>query len=105
MKIIVDTSILIDYLRAGTKWQDFLIEVPRNAELFLPTIVVFELFSDKSTKDPKIVSKIAGLLLKFEKIELTQEIAERAGQLYRDIGKQIRGSSFDIRGFALARYI
>ena len=44
MKIIVDTSILIDNLRGGDKWNKFQEKVDEDSEIFLPTIVVFELF-------------------------------------------------------------
>ena len=48
MKIIIDISILIDHLRGGTILQDILDDIERkNAELLLPTIILFELFSGK----------------------------------------------------------
>ena len=86
MKIIVDTSILIDYLRGGKRGIQFIgeIEADENSELFLPTIVIFELFSGQSTKSPLIVTKILNLLKFFQRIELTEDIARFSGQLYRD---------------------
>ena len=85
MKIVVDTSILIDYLRDGTQWEDFLLTAPRNAELFLPTIVVFELFSGQSTKNVNVQKEIFELVEKFQKIDLTEKISKRAGELLRDM--------------------
>lgn len=102
MKIVIDTSILIDYLRGGTKWQDFLSEAPRNAELFLPTIVIFELFSGKSTKQTSIAKNIITLLNQFTHIELTDSIAVKAGELYRDVGTHIDPEDYIIAASAFS---
>lgn len=101
MKIVVDTSILIDYLRGGRAWQEFLEDAPRDAELFLPTVVIFELFSGKSTKDPRIAKAIDTLLKKLQHIELTKEIAKKAGELYRDTGSHIGPLDYVIAASAL----
>jgi predicted nucleic acid-binding protein len=101
MKLIIDSSILIDYLRGGTKWQDFLNEVPRNAELFLPVIVIFELFSGKSTKKASVTKQISNLLKQFAYIELSETIAIKAGQLSRDIGSHIDPTDYIIAASAL----
>ena len=101
MKIVVDSSILIDYLRNGTKWQDFLNNAPRDTELFLPTIVIFELFSGKSSKKNSASKDIVNLFKKFAQIELTESIARKAGELYRDIGKHIDAGDYIIAASAL----
>lgn len=92
MKIVADTSILIDYLRGGKVGARFIedIEGDDDSELFLPTIVVFELFSGQSTKSPIVVNKILNLLKFFQRIELTEEIARQAGQLFRDTKKALQ---------------
>ncbi|MBI2621853.1 MAG: PIN domain-containing protein, partial [Candidatus Levybacteria bacterium] len=89
MKVIIDSSILIDYFRGGIKWQEFLEDVPKDVELFLPTIVIFELFSGKSTKKNGVAKDILNLLKQFIPIELTSGIAIKAGELYRDVGSRI----------------
>lgn len=101
MKLVIDSGILIDYLRGGKKWQDFLNEAPRNAELFLPVIVIFELFSGKSTKKNSIAKEILNLLKQFTYIELSEAIAMKAGQLYRDIGSHIDSIDYIIAASAL----
>lgn len=101
MKLVVDTSILIDYLRGGTKWQDFLVNAPRNAELFLPTIAIFELFSGKSTKKSLIAEDISNLLKRFTNIELDENIAQKAGELRRDVGHHISPQDYIIAASAL----
>ena len=92
MKIVVDTSILIDYLRGGKTGIQFIekVEGDDELELFLPTIVIFELFSGQSTKSSIVVNKILNLLKFFQRIELTEDIARAAGQLFRDTKKTLQ---------------
>jgi len=85
MKLVVDTSVLIDKLRGGRKWDDFLENLEEGAELYLPSIVVFELFSGLSTKKIQVSSKIFNFRKFFSEIDLTFEIAKRAGEMNRDI--------------------
>lgn len=101
MKLVIDSSILIDHLRGGTKWQDFLNEVPRSAGLFLPVIVIFELFSGKSTKKASVTKQISNLLKEFTYIEFSETIAIKAGQLSRDIGYHIDPTDYIIAASAL----
>lgn len=101
MRIIVDSSIFIDHLRGGRKWNDFLHDAPTDAELFLPTIVMFELFSGQSSKDEAARKDILELLQKLTHIELTEAIAIKAGELYRQFGKIIGVSDYIIGATAL----
>lgn len=101
MKAVVDTSILIDYVRGGSRWEHFIAENEEDTELYLPSIVVFELFSGKSTRDPKHAQEIIRFLKHFHIIELTEEIARRAGELYRDVKKTINVPDYIIAASAL----
>lgn len=83
MKLVVDTSLLIDHLRGGGRWNEFVKEIDRDSELFLPTVVSFELFSGKSSKDSRVIKKINDFSKYFQKIDLTWVIAQRAGEIYR----------------------
>ncbi|EKD65147.1 MAG: hypothetical protein ACD_50C00175G0002 [uncultured bacterium] len=102
MRLVVDTSILIDYLRGGAIWQDFLTTAPRNTELFLPTIAVVELFSGKSTKKASVAKDISDLLTLFTDIELDETIARKAGELRRDIGTHIDPQDYIVAASALS---
>jgi predicted nucleic acid-binding protein len=102
MKLLIDTSILIDNLRGGTVFLDLLDAIEKeNALLYLPTVVIFELFSGKSTKQEAIEVRINTLVNIFERIELTDRIAKRAGELYRDINKQLGAPDYIIAATAL----
>lgn len=85
MKLIVDTSILIDKLRGGKKWDEFLSVLDSNVELYLPSIAIFELFSGLSSRKPQISLKISNLRKFFREVDLTPEIAKRAGEINRDV--------------------
>lgn len=102
MKLVLDTSILIDFLRGGSRWEHLLTEVERDTTFYLPTIVIYELFSGRSTKNPQVYSRISKFLSYFEKIELTEDIAKRAGELYRDINKTLQAPDYIIAASCLA---
>lgn len=101
MRLIIDTSILIDYLRGGMKWEELLKKFEKDTELFLPTIVIFELFSGKSTSDPKVIKEINNFINFFQKVELTEKIAKRAGELFRDVNKNLGAPDYIIAASAL----
>jgi predicted nucleic acid-binding protein len=101
MRVVVDTSILIDYLRGGIKWEEFLSKAEKDVELYLPTIVIFELFSGKSTANPKIAKDINAFITFFQKVELTEKIAKHAGALFRDVNKTLGAPDYIIAATAL----
>lgn len=84
MKLVLDTSIIIDYLRGDNYWGRLLVEVERDTVFYLPTIVIYELFSGKGTQRVEVVEAINNFLKYFNRIELTEKIAKNAGRLYRD---------------------
>lgn len=89
MRFIVDTSVLVDKLRGGEKWNEFLSSLDENSELYLPSIVIFELFSGLSSKKPEVSRKIFDLRKFFREISLTSEIAKKAGEINRDISTNL----------------
>ncbi len=102
MKLLVDTSVLIDHLRGGKTWKKVVVESGEDLKLFVPTIVIFELFSGQSTRDSSIVVKIYQLLANFQRIELDENIAKIAGELFRDLKKHIQISDYIIAATALS---
>lgn len=103
MKVVFDTSILIDYLRGGRIGEELFDRIEKqNAQLFIPTIVIYELFSGNSTKNSSVRIKITKMIQDFKRIELTEEIALMAGKLYREIGKQVGTQDYIIAASALS---
>src|SRR3989304_6209010 len=102
MRIIIDSSVFIDSLRGGKAGNVIFNKIEKlDAEIFIPTIVIFELFSGKSSKNSLIRAKITNLIRNFKMVELTEEIAIRAGGLYRKFGKHIGVSDYIIAASAL----
>ncbi len=101
MKLLADTSILIDKLRGGYHLDKFWEKADRDAELFLSTIVLFELFSGKSSKDTEIVKKIKVLLEYFHSVEVSEAIAKRAGEIYRDDSSKLQVPDYLIAATAI----
>ncbi len=102
MKIVVDSSILIDYIRGGERWVKFIRESEEELELYLPTIVVFELFSGKSTKAPEHEKEVHKLLKNFQLIQLTTDIAKQAGEIYRDVSSSLGVADYLIAASAIS---
>lgn len=102
MKIIVDTSVFIDHLRDGEKskliFNQVLLE---KADLYIPTIVIYELFSGKSSENSQIRTKINLLINDFKRVDLTENIAKQAGELYREIGSHISAQDYIIAASTL----
>ena len=92
MRIVVDTSILVDNLRGGKKWHNFLKDVEKDVELFLPTIVIFELFLGVSSKRKEVEKKISNFRKYFQQVDLNWEIAKKAAEIYRDQTKDIEAA-------------
>ena len=84
MKLILDTNIFIDKLRGGTKLDEFLFGIDEDAELFLPTVVVFELFSGLSSKEKLVSEKINGFRKYLREVDLNWNIAKKAAEIHRD---------------------
>lgn len=84
MRIIFDTSILIDGLRQKPNAEELLSYFEdREDELFISSIVGFELFSGKSSQDTDQKNRIQEFLNFFEIVDVTWKIAKRAGEIYR----------------------
>lgn len=101
MKVVIDTSIIVDYLRGGQKWEEFLTSAEKDLNLFIPTIVIFELFSGQSTKNSNVRTIIENFIDQFERIDLTESLAKSAGQLRSTIGIHISPQDYIIAASAL----
>ena len=89
MKLVFDANILIDHLRGGAIWDQILKVIDEETELFLPSIVVMELFSGNSSGDTKVEQRILNLLKCFRILDLDEEIAQKAGEIYRDVNPNL----------------
>jgi len=85
MKFVIDTNILIDKFRGGKEFDIFLAKLDKDSELYLPSIVFFELFSGKSSKKERVTNDILSLKKTFHLVDMTLEIAKKAGEINRDL--------------------
>lgn len=100
-KILIDTDILIDFLRTkkGVLLDLFNLQSEHKVELFIASATIVELYSVKSSKlkNPDISEFISS----FKIIELTKPLAKFAGELRRDNKLIIRFADLAIGATAL----
>lgn len=83
--IVLDTDILINFLRGQETARDFLSSLVDEATLYCSVITVAEIFAGMSEHERK---KTEELLDSFNLIEITKEIAEKAGNYKNRIKSQ-----------------
>lgn len=88
--LVVDSSVLIQNLRQGRELFFGIIEKANLGEvkLIVPSVVVMEIWSGKSMNDRVIENNIEKRLSVFEKMNIDEGIAKKAGEIRRksDIG-------------------
>ncbi len=84
MKLIIDTNVLIDALRLKKDATDIIDSFESfKDELYISSIVGFELFSGKSSENSYQQKLIRDFLDYFQVLDVTWNIAQRAGEIYR----------------------
>ncbi|MCL5265475.1 MAG: type II toxin-antitoxin system VapC family toxin [Chloroflexi bacterium] len=87
--ILVDTDVLIDFLRGRPEARGFLLALSERAALHCSVVTVAELYAGvRKSEEQKTAQLIAGMVV----AQITQEIAETAGRLRRNA----RGFSLDL---------
>lgn len=83
-KVVVDSNIIIDYLRSSKGWLPSLLsfQAKGEIEIYISSITVFELFAGSSSK--KDETKILELVSGFKIISFDEKLAKFAGELTRD---------------------
>jgi predicted nucleic acid-binding protein len=85
MKIIIDSSVFIDFTRDSSGNLDELLNLFRQGKTFLlvPTVVISELWAGESMENKKEELLVTKMLDKLTKIDLNEQIAKTAGKLMR----------------------
>lgn len=83
-KVVVDSDIIIDFLRisGGALPSLFADQPDSKLELFLSSVIVLELFSGKSSKT--VTESLGELIGGFSLVSLGSELARFVGELKRD---------------------
>jgi tRNA(fMet)-specific endonuclease VapC len=101
MKLVFDTNILIDHLRGGEVFSKLAERIEEDTDLYLPSITVMELFAGRSSGDNKVERKILALLRNFQIVGFDMEIAQAAGEIYRDGNQQLEVPDYIVAATAL----
>lgn len=85
VKLVVDTDIIIDYLRAGKgPFLEILdLQQKGSAEIYVSTISVLELYAGQSSKTD--AAQVEKILDNLAIVELSRELAKFAGEKKRDL--------------------
>ncbi|MCF6241530.1 MAG: type II toxin-antitoxin system VapC family toxin [Bacteroidales bacterium] len=87
-RIIVDTSIFIEYLRKKNKQNTLLYKIPNDTKLYVSTVTVFELFAgafnEKKQKDIDII--LSGVVIE----AFTYQTALFSANIYNNLRKKNR---------------
>jgi len=85
-RILIDTSIVIDYLRSHNRKETFFIKLFVSNELCLSVISIFELYNGATTQEKK--QEIITLSQEIEVIDFTIETAKMASEIYHDLRRK-----------------
>ena len=84
-KIVVDTDVVIDYLRQPRKKTLFKnLTQSKNLKIFLPAICLTELYVGKSITRPKEEKKLKRVIEKVKLVLADKNISQKAGILIRN---------------------
>lgn len=80
-KFLIDSDILIDFLRGTKEARDFLLESRKDSALIISVVNVMEIYSGEDIKDYNKRKIIEEFLSDFEIILLDKGLAKRAGEI------------------------
>ena len=88
--VILDTSVLIDYLRRSEKIDSSLpefIQLHQKDKTAISILTIQELYAGKSSKEMKKEQRFLKVVSSLEILSYTYETAKLAGEIVRDLGK------------------
>ena len=83
--VVVDTDILIDFLRGKRRAQDFLLSIFEDSIIYCSVITAAEIYAGMK---PHERAKTTELIDRLNIVDVDREIAERAGEYKRDEKRQ-----------------
>ncbi|MEL7122881.1 MAG: type II toxin-antitoxin system VapC family toxin [Bacteroidota bacterium] len=84
-RVVVDTSIIIDFLRSHDKQKTVLFELATTASMSISVITLYELLM--GAKDEKKLDDISIILNGMTILSFDKDIAYRAGEIYHQLRK------------------
>lgn len=100
MKIVIDTSVFIDFSRARVGlFKELITKSKENVDLYTPTVVMLEFWAGEDMNNKTNIKNAEKLFEKIIKIPLDEDIAKRAGELMR--AKEVFGFDSIVAATAL----
>lgn len=84
-KTVLDTDVLIDFLRGGKKAQEFLLSANKESVIYCSAITVAEIHAGMRESERE---KTTDLIDSLNIVDVTREVAEKAGAYRRDKKRQ-----------------
>lgn len=101
-KVIIDTDVLIDFLRGDVETVSKIKKLEQEKELGTTDINVFELYlgAYKSRNQEKNIASVKGLLNSFSIVSTDEDAMEMAAKIIIDLRK--KGKNIELRDLFLA---
>lgn len=98
-KIVIDTSVIVDFTRGrSTHFKDVIkYSVSENVDLFIPTVVVVEIFVGREMLDRKKKNEVKKLIKGIKRVNLDSNLAMATAKLGRKVN-----FPFDIADLTIA---
>lgn len=97
-RMVVDTSIFIEYLRSRDRENTALANLPVDTVLYVSAVTVFELYSGATDLSKRL--DIDTLLTGVFVLPLNAEVAKNAGFIYQDLRR--RGKMIEVTDILIA---
>ena len=100
MKIVIDTSVFIDFSRARVGiFKELINQSKKGVDLYIPTIVISEFWAGDDMNIEENVRNAEKMFSRITKIPLSEDIAKKAGILMRE--KEVIGFDAIVAATAL----
>lgn len=109
-KYLIDSDILIDYLRGFSATRNFLFELRKKGILMISVINVVEIYSGRDIKNKKKKRIIDNFISEFKIITLERSLSEDAGKIRMEYQTPfadaiIAASAIETKSFLVTRNI
>lgn len=85
-RVVIDTGIFIDHLRSRNKSKTVLYNLPENAEIYVSTITLYELYMGATT--PQKWIEVKELTDDIPELSFTKSISQKAAAIYQELKKE-----------------
>lgn len=107
---LIDSDVLIDYLRGSSTTRDFLFELKKEGILMISVINVVEIYSGRDIKNKKKKKLIDNFIDEFKIITLEKGLSENAGKIRMEYQTPfadaiIAASAIETKSFLVTRNI